>query len=626
MSTATALNSALERLLEYGSDDDLGSDVDVNESPYSSSLPPPTANPYTHPEETETERVSFSPPGTSPFRLELDVRIPCGTNEDSDEVMVLSEDTSLSPTTVDQSSLPSIPFDSNGGMHSSLILHTDNPPSPLTTARTPPGSQNDVMAPIPRSVHKSSVLQFLDIEAIDSDQDMEDGDEMSEGEGFIDDTALSTRNLSVPLGVIPQIQPRANPFLRHLEDVYGQPRIDNDCTNDEPVDQDQDFEDFSVDDLLALNNREKHWVEKMFPDIDHQPTDWVLLSVECKAGSEYSILFDLMNTRHIEGEVRSAFFNPSLENHLYLESSIPRYDKSVLVEFLTTHSDIRPSTLKRIPFDLHKSCLWVRPRNQQLFTQGTWVKIDSPGHYQGDVGLVRGLRSFPGRLAVLVLLVPRTRRKDDPHMTARPALELKLTADLESVGAQKYISSSGEYYVDGHQVFQSGLIMMYLSPASLSVARGISGQIRSLLIQSENPFVLERRHSMPIPEHWKFNEGDEVLIFDEEFTGSSPCGLVRSVLNGSCEVEHELDGSVKDLVIVRMDKLVKSVAPGDYVKVLVGIHAELSGIVGEKNGRVLGLIPDNSYNICVWVDANSIPFHGYRGYGHKRRLSQSLGG
>ncbi|KAJ3764689.1 hypothetical protein FB446DRAFT_795847 [Lentinula raphanica] len=232
-----------------------------------------------------------------------------------------------------------------------------------------------------------------------------------------------------------------------------------------------------------------------------------------------------------------------------------------------------------------------------------------PWSLSGDVGLVQGLRTFPGRIAVLVLLVPRM-YKNDPERLTRPSLELMLDAELEQLGAEKHTSAGGEYYTYRNKAYQSGLILMYLSAASLSVARGISGQNRNLLIESEHPFVLERRHGLPIPEHWQFNEGDEVLILEEETQDSrlpsaSHYGLVTSVLEGNCEVEHELNGSVKELIVVRMD-MVKNITPGDYVKVLAGIHAELSGLVGEKSGRVIGLIPDNSYTVNVWVDVNSV--------------------
>ncbi|KAJ3765049.1 hypothetical protein FB446DRAFT_655790 [Lentinula raphanica] len=178
------------------------------------------------------------------------------------------------------------------------------------------------------------------------------------------------------------------------------------------------------------------------------------------------------------------------------------------------------------------------------------------------------------------------------------------------VGAEKHVSPSGEYYTYGNEVFQSGLIFKFCTPASLSVARGISGQNRKLLIESRNAYVLARQHSMPIPEHWRFDEGDEVAILVEQWDigsiGSTLYGLVKLVLDRSCEVEVTLDHSTKEIRNVGMEMLLKNVSPGDYVEVLAGAHAKLCGLIGEKNGRVIGLIPDNAYSVTVWVDVNSV--------------------
>ncbi|KAJ3765806.1 hypothetical protein FB446DRAFT_604761, partial [Lentinula raphanica] len=166
------------------------------------------------------------------------------------------------------------------------------------------------------------------------------------------------------------------------------------------------------------------------------------------------------------------------------------------------------------------------------------------------------------------------------------------------------------YYAYGADVFQSGLLVKYFAPASLSVARSISGENRKVLIESNHPFVLQRQYSMPDPEHWLFNEGDEVCILPKETdassSGLSRRGVIRSVFQGYCEVDVALGGGTTEVMPVLTSLLLKNVAPGDYVNVLVGRHAELFGLVGEKSGRTLGLIPDDSYTVSVWVDINSV--------------------
>ncbi|KAJ3764509.1 hypothetical protein FB446DRAFT_608893, partial [Lentinula raphanica] len=158
--------------------------------------------------------------------------------------------------------------------------------------------------------------------------------------------------------------------------------------------------------------------------------------------------------------------------------------------------------------------------------------------------------------------------------------------------------------------FQSGLLMEYFSPASLSVANTISATNRALLLESAHPNVLARQNSLPMPEAWKFEEGELVSVLDEatDLLTDHPDGVIRTVLSQSCEVEIQRDGNINELDVIPMERLVKKHTPGDYVKVVGGSHAGTTGMVGERNGRVVGLIPDNSQSVVrnIWVDVNSV--------------------
>ncbi|KAJ3713042.1 hypothetical protein C8R42DRAFT_727377 [Lentinula raphanica] len=521
----------------------------------------------------------------------------------SDENMDLAESANPSPAPlplIDHIHLFASEATDSPSDHASTISQTSH-----QSQETPSQSShsNRAIAPKPRIPSHRSFQHFLDLEAKDDDEDASiDEDDTLEEDGFIDDTMVTLHADLVPFDEVVTGPTRNAAFLEHLEQVYAHPSVADDIMSENSMD------DRSGDALLTLNNCATDYVEKFSPEINHLPGDWALFRVECKAGSEYEILFDIMHAPHIESEVRSAFFNPSVGNHLYIEGSISRRHKSPLLDFLHAHSDVQSSTLRYLPSDDHRSSLWVRPQNDQVFARGTWVKILSPDTYRGDVGLVRGLRANPGRLSVLVTLVPRTFREDDLETMTRPNLELMLDEDLETAGAVKYSSRSGDYYTYGSEVYQSGLIMLLFAPASLAVAHTISGENHRLFIESKHAFVLERRHSIPVPEHWSFHEGDEVRVISEAPHHSGPLryGLVRSVLRRCCEVEFVVDGGFKELIAIPMNLLVKEVTPGDYVKVVAGIHDELCGLVGEKNGRVVGIIPDNSYTVSVWVDANSV--------------------
>ncbi|KAJ3816587.1 hypothetical protein F5880DRAFT_1512532 [Lentinula raphanica] len=493
------------------------------------------------------------------YESDEDIDIPETTNlllnhPPADDLHLFANERPHSPSSIPPTSY-SLNMSNNDESRTLALLdhgkHDLSLPFPSVNPSAKMSSINSTIAPTRRHPSDPSPLHFLDLEAVDEDDDeVDDEGDTLEADGFIDDARVPAKADFVPFGPGKTTtgSTRNATFLEHLEEVYAHPDKDDRCLSEDSM------EDFSVDALLALNNRETDYVEKTSPHINHLPSDWGLYSVECKAGSEYEILFDIMHTPCIGSEVRCAFFNASVGNHLYIEGLISQHDKSSLLEFLDAHSDIRASTLRRVPPDDHQSSLWVRPQNDQVFTRGTWVTIVSPGVYQGDVGLVRGLRVTPGRLSVIVILVPRIFREDDLETMSRPSLELMLDDDLEIVGAQKHSSNGGDYYTYGSEVYQLGLVMMLFAPASLSVARTISGENRKILIESTHPFVLERQHSMPVPEHWSFSEGDEVRVSPDaaDYPDSSRHGVVVAVLHRSCEVEIDLDGGLKELIVVEI--------------------------------------------------------------------------
>ncbi|KAJ3725302.1 hypothetical protein C8R42DRAFT_640187 [Lentinula raphanica] len=449
-----------------------------------------------------------------------------------------------------------------------------------------------------RVVSRTNVSQFLDIEAIDDDgTTLDDNSDILE-EDFIDDSLPAEASNSQPptsrSAWIPHPGTSTTRFLDHLEETYVHDRRA----------AIEEFESYSTEDITRANHREQDWVERLLRKTTHLSDDWGLFRADCKAGSEYNILFDLMDSRILQREVRSAFYNPSLGNHIYFEARIPSDRPSVLTHFLSVHSDIYMSSLYRVPSTDHKSCLWILPHNDRLFSPGTWVKINSTGLYNGDTGLVRGLRYIPGRLNIAVLLVPRILREWDHTGPSRPELSLLLEDHLNEDEMEKRMVDGHSYFIYVKQCFEYGLLAAYFSPAMLSVAPDISWDNRRRFIESKHPYVAERLDSMPMPELWHFDVGDAVSIVGEEsdLHGEIARGVIRNVLPRACEV----DTQVGETVVVENDHLVKTFIPGDYVQVLKGPHANTKGLVGARDGRVLGLIRDFSHSVSVWVDVNSV--------------------
>ncbi|KAJ3964882.1 hypothetical protein EV361DRAFT_955536 [Lentinula raphanica] len=222
---------------------------------------------------------------------------------------------------------------------------------------------------------------------------------------------------------------------------------------------------------------------------------------------------------------------------------------------------------------------------------------------------------MPARLSICLLLVPRLHRFGDADQSdnvTRPPLELVSDTTLESAMSEHPViekhtpENDTPYFLWANWTFQSGLLVEYFAPASLSIANTISTTNRELLLKSQHPMVLARQNSLPVPETWKFEEGEVVSVLDAATDlASDSDGIIRTVLSQSCEVEIQLDG-IKQVDVIPMERIVKKHTPGDYVRVVAGPYAPTPGMVGERNGRVLGLILDNSHSVSLWVDINSV--------------------
>ncbi|KAJ3979051.1 hypothetical protein F5890DRAFT_1559268 [Lentinula detonsa] len=569
--THLAMKSALDAIAEYGSDDE---------------------GLESHPSNHDTS--TFSDLATS--HDDANVIVPTTHPSLLAESSSKNRTVSIPPHPDSSPSLPgSICVDGEPFAHSIRDpVHTPGC-SPLTSSQTA-----NTMSRKERVLSLQRVRPFLDIEAIDNEDEDEEmccNSDIPEDD-FIDNSVLGDTLTSRPslstFRSIPRTETTTTRFIDHLEETY--------VHNSQNLMEESKYQ--TTEEITRTNHRDQDWVESVLHESTHRPDDWVLFRADCKSGSEYNILFDVMDSLILRREVRSAFYNPSLGSHIYFEASIPHDRPSVLMNFLTVRLDIYVSSLYCVQAIDHKACLRILPHNDHIFSPGTWVKIQSPGLYHGHTGLVRGLRHIPGRLNIAVALVPCIPREWDEPDPPRPKLDILTEDHLDEDDIERRTDNGIPYFKYQNQFFESGLLIEYFSPAMLSVAPDISWDNRRLFIASKHPLVLQRLNSMPMPELWHFEEGESVSIVGEELDlhGEIARGTITRVSIEACEV----DTDIGETIVVRMDHLVKRFIPGDYVKVMKGPHADMNGLIGERDGRVLGLIPDFAHSVSIWVDVNSV--------------------
>lgn len=312
-------------------------------------------------------------------------------------------------------------------------------------------------------------------------------------------------------------------------------------------------------------------------------------------------------------ELRAVFFNPRDVGYLYLEAQFSKQGSRSLREVLRAMSDIRMSTLAIVPESEIRKCLTMPTTSRdQVMVGGQWVQINR-GLYKGDVGVVVNHYSDEDSTnGVEVMVVPRLRfssssassfslkrKRRDPRPS--PQLFDPKKCDPKPALVDR---SNNQIFIYKSYRFEYGLQLKTYNPRSLSPARELSLHMCGLFIQSKElaggKFDLFDMWSMPLPSFWRFEPGERVLVQHKEGVGvekgiistSSP----ESVLTRSSS--YVVDFGAEREQPVRVTNITKDIILGDFVRVLVGIHAGKTGFVVAKVDALLG--------ICVGQRTNGL--------------------
>lgn len=356
-------------------------------------------------------------------------------------------------------------------------------------------------------------------------------------------------------------------------------------------------------------------------------------------------MYELLTRQNLATELRSVFQPPNQPGVLYLEARFmhkeSRYgiDAISLSQFLHSWSTVKMSTLAIVPPADYKNTLLQVKTNAHVFAAGEWVHVNH-GLYKGDVGLC--VNSDVGH--VDILLVPRIPLTTLPEetepegMAIYPEYQLKhkrtqgTEKSTEGISKRKRASGRPEPHLfqptlcppgdvllqtlpplagaldDGrrqcykHRVlghFEHGLLLNTFSSVRLSTASTITGNLRELLYQSGHPEI--RKRPMLLPDDWHFATGDEVMV--ELANGVQDTGMLTECGADFVVIETTSQGLHRVPWVNLRDSICKMIFPGDYIVVQTGMHANKSGLVAAKTGRLLGIIPDHVNNIVEYIFA-----------------------
>jgi hypothetical protein len=145
------------------------------------------------------------------------------------------------------------------------------------------------------------------------------------------------------------------------------------------------------------------------------------------------------------------------------------------------------------------------------------------------------------------------------------------------------------------RTFSHGLVLRFYRETSIDPRFPVlSSEALRLFMQSEHPFILQS--TLPCLEHWMFEHGEAVTV--KNMPGVRSVILEVAENEGTCSVEvgEHSENTYSGVHVIPMRLLLKIVRPGDYVRVVAGVHVGLEGLVTQSNGaevHVFELTPHN---------------------------------
>ncbi|KAL0571578.1 hypothetical protein V5O48_010384 [Marasmius crinis-equi] len=214
-----------------------------------------------------------------------------------------------------------------------------------------------------------------------------------------------------------------------------------------------------------------------------------------------------------------------------------------------------------------------------------------------------------------VLVVPRL---PPPHLTQPKSLKLKPSyqtskrrrypprvfypSEYEIEIPKKLSDRTQGVAIDG-QILSHGLLLKLFKMDALDPASAVSPE--SVAAFEQHPH--SKRFPFPIPAQWHIGEGDEVDVNVSEHDASqSGRGVVHSCEAGGFLVDYGAAG----IHPASVERVLKVIAVGDYVKVVGGADTGKEGLVVEKHGSIVAISENGSRRgIDLFLHVNSLARH-----------------
>lgn len=151
---------------------------------------------------------------------------------------------------------------------------------------------------------------------------------------------------------------------------------------------------------------------------------------------------------------------------------------------------------------------------------------------------------------------------------------------------QRLVRKTAFGYIYNRFTFEGGLLLKTFPHLGLERARMMPPELVPLFCQSSHPLV--RPVTMPLPEHWRFEIGESVWVYQRE--------NIEPVF-GTILQTSELAGYLYTVAtdgghqMCSLNFLSKDISPGNFVEILAGEYVGKEGFVVSRNKALLSIAP-----------------------------------